>query len=55
MFVLVLTEYENPWFTSKEKTFLSREDVSDPHNFKGLFEGYNLVLRWRSELGQGQG
>lgn len=41
---------------SKVRIFLKDEDIlAGPYNFKGLLEGYNIVLRLRLELRLEQG
>lgn len=48
--------YQNVHSTSKVGVFLKDEDILDgPYNFKGLLEGYNIVLRLRLELCLEQG
>lgn len=40
----------------KTRTFLLCKDILDDlYNFKGLFEGQDLVLKFRLELGLGWG
>lgn len=39
---LLHIEYQNPYSNSKVRTFLGSE--GRPHNFKGLFKGWGLVL-----------
>lgn len=50
------TEYQNLHSTSKVRTFWGHEDIlACPYNFKGLFAGWDMVLRLKLELGLGQG
>lgn len=54
--VFLPTEYKNLHLSSKVRIFLGSVDVlAAPHNFEGLFEGQDLVLGLRLDLGLGQG
>lgn len=53
-FYLLHIDYQNTHSTSKVRTCLgSEEALADPHNFKGLFKGLDLVLGLGLELGIG--
>ena len=42
---LLHTEYKNLHSTANVRTFLERDDIlTAPHNFKRLFQGFDLVL-----------
>lgn len=47
---LLHSEDQNKFLVNRVKALLESEDILDgPHNFKGLFEGSDLVLRVRLE------
>lgn len=47
---LLHSEVKNKFLVSRVKALLESEDILDgPHNFKGLFERSDLVLRVRLE------
>lgn len=50
--VLIFAAYEVPKNFFCEK---SGSTLAGPHNVKGLFEGYNMILRLRLDLNLGLG